>query len=387
MYDVSCQGFRQRLKKLNFPNSELLVALRKDLLASPDKNNEISSVNSSSITSRDFASSRSSGYDLPDVAKLKQSILGYQNQLQLLSADLASEELKNKVLDDCIVKYRSGHKSDHFQLKENDIAARISQLEAKIVNNVNQYNINTSRLTEKQMLLDELRTRNLKIIEQSQQITKNSTPKSSTDNFLQMYKEKLEGMVIQSNDPKDESAVKQDLAAIAKIIETQKLIILHQPDNQLSQKDFVRAKVDEFQEKINKTVELLRVNALEDIFTEAERLQSDNNSLFQTIFETNEQKKKLQDEVNALEVKLDEREAKFGDIPVNYQDEKMYSEVYKEIDDIFNMLGCSWDVSPDEKARCTSVNAMFALSSIETSLNAICEELKKKPAPSKNKND
>ncbi|EAY22017.1 hypothetical protein TVAG_456520 [Trichomonas vaginalis G3] len=380
-YDTSPEDFKQRLKRLDFPSNEIILNMRRDLLASINKNNE-NKQSSIHFSSREVSSSRSIITESTDLDRLQRTIKGLQNQLQLYSADLSSEETKYKYLDDCIINLRSGSGNDKLILKENELISKISQIEMKLANNLKQYNENTARLAAKQLQLEEIKAKKLKIQEQSQQVSKYATPKSSTDNFIQMYKEKSEGLHIGSIDSKDEKMVKQELENLSKIIDMKRAIIRRQSDNQANQNETIQNSINVYQDKLNKAIEFLHVKSFDEIFAEAEKLEQENNTLFSSIFETNEKKKKLQEEANSLETQLEALEEKQDQqqSQINYEDEKMYSEVFKELEDIFNMLGCSWDVSPDEKARVTQYNAIFALNSIETSISNFLDEVKKKPA-------
>ena len=425
------QELRNKLRMMKFPQDEILNTVRKQQRAIHKQkqanetiHNELNEYKMQIDSYEQTKAAHDSSDELNHLKSLEKTLT---NKLSVLSADYAAEEQKRKALEEEVSKARSKAGGIFAQTRENEeIQGKIRTMENRLDKSLVRYNQNLTKLAEKRAQLDELRKDRFSFREVVQKAKAQCEDlnnqiqekiKLSNDYYSRRDECKMDIVELKAKEEADIQNYERDMDRITQTIERQRIAaerphekqasvptIISQGGSSTETNDEIQRQTDEYQNKINKTLELLQMKSIEELFAEAERLERENFSLFNFVVEHGANRTKLQDEIDCLELQHDklvaqnqanddeqavelaglteeinEAQAELDKIETEKtQHEQEFSEVYKEIDELFNLLGCSWDASPDEKATVTPSNAMFALTSIETAINAIMEEVGKK---------
>ena len=425
------QELRNKLRMMKFPQDEILNTVRKQQRtihkqkqANETIHNEIDEYKKQIDTYQTVKSIHDSSEELNHLKTLEKSL---QNKLSVLSADYNAEEQKRKALEDEVSKARSKAGGMFAQSRENEeIQGKIRTMENRLDKSLVRYNQNLTKLAEKRAQLDELRKERFTFREviqkaktQSQELdeTIQNEIKQSNEYYSQRDGLKMDIAELKATEEADIQNYEKEMDRITQTIERQRIAaerphekqasvptIISQGGSSTETNDEITRQTDEYQSKINRTLELLQMKSIEELFAEAEKLERENFSLFNFVVEHGATRTKLQDEIDCLELQHDkliaqnqanddEKAAELQQLTEDIQDtqaeldelekqkqqhEQEFSEIYKEIDDLYNLLGCSWDSSPDEKATVTPANAMFALTNIETAINTIMDEVGRK---------
>jgi hypothetical protein len=148
---------------------------------------------------------------------------------------------------------------------------------------------------------------------------------------------------------------------------------------------------DQYNATIVRTLELCGMTGVPELFSEAEKLERENFSLYNYVVEHGARQTRLQEEIDGLElqhrslvlqtnandeeqsVALEELTTAIQQVDADLttaRDEKAardveFASVYTEVEAVFNLLACDWTDAPDGKTTVTPLNAMFCLSAIE----------------------
>ena len=425
------QELRNKLRMMKFPPDEILNtfrkqqrAIHKQRQANETIHNEIDEYRAQIDSYETTKSIHDSSEELNHLKSLEKSLT---NKLGVLSADYAAEEQKRKALEEEVSKARSKVGGLYQQTRENEeIQGKIRTMENRLDKSLVRYNQNLTKLAEKRAQLDELRKDRFtyrevlkKAQDQATQLddTIQNEIKASNEYYSQRDGLKMEIAELKANEEADIQNYEREMDRITQTIERQRIAaerphekqtsvptIISQGGSSTETNDEIQRQTDEYQAKINKTLELLQMKSIDELFAEAEKLERENFSLFNFVVEHGATRSKLQDEIDCLELQHDkliaqnqanddEKAMELQQLTEDIKDaqneldelekqkqqnEQEFNEVYKEIDDLYNLLGCSWDSSPDEKATVTPANAMFALTNIETAINQIMDEVGKK---------
>jgi uncharacterized coiled-coil DUF342 family protein len=149
------------------------------------------------------------------------------------------------------------------------------------------------------------------------------------------------------------------------------------------------------------TLDLLHFTDVDDLIAHARELERENFSLYNFVVENGVIRTELQEELESLREKkaeLDdmcnltesEQSARLSELTEKLNatsgelaagktrlesEQKEFQEIYTKLEDLFNLLGCSWEGSPDMKEVISDLNTMWCLGLIENSLTGIMKEV------------
>lgn len=399
--------FRAKVKAMGRPQSEALSQIKKEQRAK-SRIREKDPFMAYRPKNDEFGDISKLNNDMDELSRLKQLERNLTNKLQILSNEFASEDQKRKALEDSLSKAKTRVGASYTQTRESEqLVSQIKDMEAKLQKSTIKYNQNLVILAEKREQLDNLRKASPPIQDEKQ--SQPSSPqktshenKRSYDEQKEAIQDEIDQLKISNKEAADFYAEKMD--ELQKTVEEGMEIQSKQSTNQKPdhRTDNLSAQTEMYRDRINKTLKLLNMKSIEEIIAEADRLERENCSLYNFVLEHSANKKKLLEEVEALEAQQEKiikqegeseeiEEANAGLKEINEQiaeatkeyeeikkqcdeEEAKYSDIYKEIDELFNLLGCSWDGSPDEMSTVTPLNAMFALTSIESSIQNLTDD-------------
>ncbi|EAY21796.1 hypothetical protein TVAG_238220 [Trichomonas vaginalis G3] len=340
--------------------------------------------------------------EMDELSRLKQLERNLTNKLQILTNEFTTEDQKRKALEDNLSKTRTKIGTNYTQTRESEqLINQIKAMESRLEKSTIKYNQNLVILAEKREQLDILRKANMAPY-QTDKKQPNSPQKTSHENnrTLAQQKEDIQAEIDKLNSNNKE-VTEEYSKKIDELTEEANSELESQSKQQKNQKvdhktDNLTAQTEEYQDRISQTLKLLNLKSVDEVIAEADRLERENCSLYNFVIEHSQNRKKLQEEVEALELQqakilsqegenkeieiansdLNEINQQISDAQKEYDElkkqcdaeEAKYSDIYKEIDELFNMLGCSWDGSPDDLSTVTPSNAMFALTCIENAI-------------------
>lgn len=425
------QELRNKLRMMKFPQDEILNTVRKQQKAISKQKQANETVKSAIVEyEAQIASIDKSNIDHDtneELNHLKALEKNLTNKLGVLSADFAAEDQKRRSLEEEVSKARSKVGGMFAQTREHEeMQARVRTMENRLDKALVRYNQDLYKLAEKRSQLDELRKDRFIFRE----VIKNATMEEkalgehmskliaeSNDAYSERDRMKMELNDLKASEKADLDNFDKEMERLNQTIEGQRIASNRPHDPQQSvpsissqvgssseMPDEITKMTDEYNARISETLNKLNMKSSAELFEEAEKLERENFSLFSFVVEHGANRTKLQEEIDALEMQYNAlveqhrstEESQAADLAIlteeinDYQSrldeiesqrqasEAEFQEVYKEVEDLFNMLGCSWDDAPDEKTVVTSVNAMFCLTSIETAIAAIMDEVGQK---------
>lgn len=425
------QELRNKLRMMKFPQDEILNTVRKQQKAISKQKQANETVKSAIVEyEAQIASIDKSNIDHDtneELNHLKALEKNLTNKLGVLSADFAAEDQKRRSLEEEVSKARSKVGGMFAQTREHEeMQARVRTMENRLDKALVRYNQDLYKLAEKRSQLDELRKDRFIFRE----VIKNATMEEkalgehmskliaeSNDAYSERDRMKMELNDLRASEKADLDNFDKEMERLNQTIEGQRIASNRPHDPQQSvpsissqvgssseMPDEITKMTDEYNARISETLNKLNMKSSAELFEEAEKLERENFSLFSFVVEHGANRTKLQEEIDALEMQYNAlveqhrstEESQAADLAIlteeinDYQSrldeiesqrqasEAEFQEVYKEVEDLFNMLGCSWDDAPDEKTVVTSVNAMFCLTSIETAIAAIMDEVGQK---------
>jgi hypothetical protein len=282
-----------------------------------------------------------------------------------------------------------------------------------------RYNRNLGQLVELRAHIDELRkdrgnfrdvmttaaTARTKKDEQMAQLIS-----ESNEAYAVRDSKKMKLVQLQTVEKADVAAFEEKLSVLNETIQAQKLTqsrtidqrptdqqIDSQIGSQTDQQEEMTMLTEQYNATITRTLELCGMASLPELFGEAEKLERENFSLYNYVVEHASRQTRLQEEIDGLELqhealvaqttasdedqsamleRLTDEIQKVDQELVGLQEQKAandteFASVYTEVEAIFNLLGCSWDDTPDGKTVVTPLNSMYCLSAIEGELVAM----------------
>jgi len=422
------QELRNKLRMMKFPQDEILNAVRKQQRAihkqkqsNETLRNEITEYEAQIAAIDQSLSAHDTSEDLN---RLKTQEKNLSNKLGVLSADFSAQDQKRRVLEDEVSKARSKAGGIFAQSHENEeIQARIRTMENRLDKALVRYNQNLTKLSEKRAQIDELRKDRFtfrEVIRNAENERKKLDKEmadlitESNEAYSERDRMKMELVALKTTEKEDLMNYEKEMERLNQTIEGQRMAsnrphdqqqsvpsISSQVGNSNDAPDELNKYTEEYQGKINKTLELLQMKTVDQLFSEAEKLERENFSLFNFVVEHGATRTKLQEEILSLENQRDailskshaneieqsaeltqlteeisEYQKQLEEIEVEkVKSETEFSAIYSEIEELFNLLGCSWTESPDEKSTVTPTNALFALTQIETTITQIMTDV------------
>jgi chromosome segregation ATPase len=276
-----------------------------------------------------------------------------------------------------------------------------------------RYNANLGRLSELRAQIDELRKDRMNFREVVRRATSTREEKEkkiasliseSNSAYSERDRRKMELVRLRAAEKSDVQAYETRLGLLNEEIDNQR-VAQNRPVGQPSAdagSDSNAGPQSERQEELTqlaiqyetakeKTLQLCGITSVEELFAQAEALERKNFSLYSYVVEHGAQRTKLQEQIDVLDFQLnalqsqlegtegqqsvtlvkltkdiEEVDAELTAIQQQKTDSEVkFTSMYASISEIFNLLGCKWDDSPDGKSTVTPANSMFCLSSIE----------------------
>lgn len=352
-----------------------------------------------------------------ELQKLQTYKKNLSNKLSILSADLAAEEQKRKKLEEDVSKANSKAGGLFQQSKENEeLQAKLRTIENRLDKALVRYNNNLTKLSGLRSQIDELRKdrftfreviRNTENDRQKKDQEIGNLISNSNDAYSRRDRLKMDLVQLKQAEAEDIKNFEEEYTRLSQQIEGQRITqnrprdqqqtvpsLSSQIGSQSDQQEEITALTEQYNSTIQRTLDLLEFKEVQELFDEADNLERENFSLFNFVVENGAKRSKLQEEIEGLDLQHDsllaqvevndaeqkeELDRVTSNIKVVNSDltsakeekektEAEFTSVYTEIENLFNNLECNWDESPDGKSSITPQNAMFCLSSIESAI-------------------
>ncbi|KAH0792874.1 Coiled-coil domain-containing protein [Histomonas meleagridis] len=341
-----------------------------------------------------------------------------ENKLSILSADFAAEEQKRKRLEEEVSKARSklGGLYSHAQELENR-QTRLHIMENRLDQVLSMYNKNLIKLGEMRDQIDQYRKdRNTfrsiikkeKLADELNAQRINQLIYESNEAYSQRDQLKMDLAQLRNAEKEDEQQYEIEISRYNSQIEAQKITNNHPraAKQQVSslytsscsvseQQEETTSAIDQYQHTIKEILDLIQVKDADELIQKAEKLESENFSLYNYVVETEANRAKLQEELDSLKLrkkeleeqltmseeqqknKIEELTDEINNLSLNLKNIKesnkdkkqSFKKICKKTEEIFQTLNCSWDNSPDENSKITNANIEFVLTSIERALS------------------
>jgi DNA repair exonuclease SbcCD ATPase subunit len=420
------QELRNKLRMMNFPPGEILNTVRrqqraihKQKLANETLRTEIQEYETQNAEMKRMVEAHDSNKELQELQIWNKT---YANKIAVLAADVAAEKNKQKKLSEDVSKAHSHSGGLFTQLRQNeDLQARVRTMENRLDKAFLRYNRSLKKLEALRDEIDEYRKdrRNFRDTVKSagqtraQKDQEMATLISDSNNaYSERDRRKMDLVRLKAAERTDVKAFEEKLELLNRTIEAQKVAAGHQVGGhpseavldsglaaQSDQQDDLTAISDQLHNTTQAILEMCHVKDVQELFSEAEKLERQNYSLYKYVVENGAVRSQLQEEIDGLELQrqaliaqtqLDDGEqskilekltAEIQKVAAELQEiqtekasnEIEFESVYTEIGNIFNVLGCSWENAPDGKTTATPSNSLFCLSQIES---AIAEMMK-----------
>lgn len=415
------QELRNKLRMMKFPQDEILNTVRRQQRAIHKQKQANDTIRQEIIeyeTEIGNVEHRIQVYKTDEELQRLQNLQkNLTNKLNILNSDLLAEEQKRKKLEDEVSKANSKAGGFFQQSRENEeLQARLRTMENRLDKALVRYNNGLTKLADLRNRIDELRKDRFtfqNVIRTAEKDLENKDQdmqrliSESNAAYTERDRKKMDLVQIKSAEKEDIQTYEQDIQRINQTIEGQRISQAHPHDQQTTvpsinsqigsqtdqQEELVQL-TDQYQATIQKTLDQLGMKDVQELFSEADKIERENFSLYTFVVEHGSKKTKLQEEIDALELQhesimaqvekgdadqsdrlaemtqtISETESELHQIEsAREKEDQEFQEVYNEIESLFNSLGCSWNESPDEKANVTPANAMFCLSAIEATL-------------------
>ena len=322
------------------------------------------------------------------------------NKLAQLTQEYQAEERKRRKLEEAVMKARTKANGAFQRTQENDdLHSKLDTMRAKLDSVQQKYRGNLETLAEMRAHLDVLRRDRYEV-----------APDSTTSSVVSQ--EEIEEQEHERGEDKP-TGPRLTAEARAELEEYQRELDKHMVRGQRPQSSLISTgrgddglvvqRTDRHLMMIQSILDRLSLPDLPSLFSKAENLERENKEYYKYITENDEAKRALEEEIAQLEKQyrelmteresneeeqrseLDKLNAEIADVQSQlaeietqkHKDEVEFSEVYSEIEQLFNALECSWDDSPDEMTNVTTQNVMFALSTIESTVAEIMSDVAK----------
>lgn len=416
------QELRNKLRMLKFSQEDKFLNLVRKQQRSIAKQRQANETLRNEIAQYEFQISRIE--QLTNQYKNNEELLhlnslqkNYTNKLSVLSADFAAEDQKRKRLEEEVSKARSAAGGVFAQARENEALLKdLHTMENRLDKALMRYNSSLTKLAAMRSQIDEIRKdrntfravirkayndRQLKDDEMNRLITNSNQAYADRDRLM------MELVQLKSAEKEDVQAFQAELTRCEQRIENQ-IITQNHPRNQAQPipsrdsqigstsdgQDELVALTDQLTTTTSQTLDNLGFKDVDELIKEAQRLESENFSLYKFVVENAAIRTELQDQLDQLyatekelldqsEMTEEQLNEKLQEITTDINttsnelqelkqqhqtDLAEFNEIYEKLQDLFNTLGCSWDNSPDEKEQITQTNSMFVMTTIEKTL-------------------
>jgi predicted nucleic acid-binding Zn-ribbon protein len=336
------------------------------------------------------------------------------NRLSVLKADFQAEKNKGDKLRDEVSHADSKSGGLFKQSRENDdLQARLRTMENRLDKAFVRYNESLGRLSELRAQIDELRKDRMnfrEVVRRAQATCEEKERKigalisESNSAYSERDRRKMELVHLRASEKSNLQAYETRLGLLNEEIENQTMAQnrpVGQPaadqvsdsgtGAQSEQQEELTQPALQYEAARDTTLQHCAITTVDELFAQAEALECPNFSLYSYVVEHAAQRTKLQEERDVLDfqrrelqkqlqgtegqqstalLKLTTDIEKVDEELTAIQQQKTDGEVkfaaiYSSVGEIFDLLACKWDESPEGKSTMTSANSMFCLSSIE----------------------
>lgn len=360
----------------------------------------------------------------PHLQMLSQAKKQYSDKLSLITNDYTAENQKKQKLQDSVSLVQSKHVGmNSLSKKREQLHEDLSKMQNRLQNVIVQYNKNLKTLENQRQHLDDLRQdksnfRHVlkKVIEEKEttnekvakHISESNEAYSDRDAF-RLYLSSLE-----ASEKTDQEMFMQEMSRLQQTIDTKKMTHCrtasqeeYVPSVSSSRtansdqiaNDELQKQIDEAQSQLNDIFCRVNFKTVSDILNYSHKLDQDNFSLYKFVVdhgahstELDEELTSLQEEiqkkqkeidseekikaeeVSALSIKIEKAKTKIK----TEQNEREHEEsccvkLFKDLNILYEILGLSWDDTPDESKEITFGNSNFILSSIDRELTNLVD--------------
>lgn len=412
------QELRNKLRMMKFPQDDILNivrrqqrAIHKQKQANETIRNEITMYEEEIMSFEKADKEYKSSEDRLNLETKKKNL---SNKLGILQADFKAEDDKRKRLEEEVSRARFKCGGLYAQTKENEgIQNRLHNMENRLDQAFNRYNKHLRKLESLRLEIDELRKQRFAFVQIYSQTIQDEKAKDeqissliSASNDAYQMRDNLKNEIIELKNTEKQHRIKfeQEINRYTQMIEGQAVLARHPRNEQIpipsissqsgssaDQQEELQKETEKMTQLVDQTLKNTGTGTIEELFEKFSALESENYSLFSFVVEHGAEKTRLMEEIQDLEAKnhklnmetqiieseqnlklqeltatMEDTERQLEESKATWESNKERMEyLYKEIETLFNELGCSWDNSPDEKNYVTSVNALFCLSQIE----------------------
>jgi chromosome segregation ATPase len=415
------QELRNKLRMMKFPQDDILNTVRrqqraihKQRQANDTIRNEIEQYEAQIQALSLLKEQHKADHGLEVLQATKKTL---SNKLSILSADYQAEEAKRHRLEEAVSRANSKAGGLFQQSRENqEMQRQVRTTENRLDKALVRYSKNLTTLADLRSQLDELRKDRANF----RQVMKGASQtgehkdqeiaaliRTSNAAYSERDRKKMDLVRLKGAEETDRKVYDDKIQRLTQTIAGQKIAQtrqVNQPVQQASmdgaagqaadQQEELTRLTEEYNDTIQRTLSLLQLKDVPELFSEADRLERENFSLFNYVVEHGAQRTRLQEEIDGLDMQrqtllaqadfTDQEQStelakitqKIGEVDSELtciQDQQTknataFTSVYAEIETLFNMLECKWDQSPDGNTSITAANAMFCLSLIEVSI-------------------
>jgi len=413
---------RNKLRMMKFPQDEIINLVRR-------QHRTISKQRSANDTLKQEISQYQetiSNYD-KDIIEYQsdEKILGLEsqkkvlmNKLGILQADFKAELDKKSILEEEVSRARSKFGSQGYQRPVSATPTNSRQIiENKLNLALNKYNGNLVVLDKLRNEIDELRKQKLSYYDLRNKMDEEEKQRNNTisqlisesnESYSDRDRIRMELARLKSAEKEDEHISGAEVKRLKQQINGNDLLYnqnrstpqpiasgFSQSENGLDSQETLQQEIDAVSNQISEILSTTGYSSVTELTECFKVLEAENFSLFNIVIENNNQisslremdiaahnkmeslKREHEEVSNVHSIKIhdinrdiEEKQEQIASIEnILNQRVSNIENINTELTALFNILGCSWEGSPDEKPFATQNNAHFVMSSIEDGIN------------------
>jgi hypothetical protein len=339
-----------------------------------------------------------------------------------MQADFSVENMKRQRIEEEVSRAHSRVGGIFQQSREHDqVVSHLETMENRLDKVILRYNNNLTKLSALRSQMDEFRKGRATFRDVIRRAKTDRTCKEgaiarlieeSNDAYSQRDTIKMRLAEVRNAEKESIEEYEERLQILIGCIETSRITKGHHwsPQSPMLPTDSmigsssdnledVMVRMEALQTAITRTLDLVQIRDIDELFGEADRLEQENFSLYNFVVDAGAINAELQDELEALGRRRDElgeiaalsdeeqcqrlqkltrqitqTQAEFDTAKVAYDQEvDEFQQIYPRLERLFNAVGCSWDGAPDGKETVTQVNVIFVLSQVELKIAEVME--------------
>jgi chromosome segregation ATPase len=421
------QELRNKLRMMKLPHDDVLHtvrgqqrAIRKQRLANETLRREITEYESQiDALSREVDQHKAS----EELQRLQGAQKNLANRVSVMAADLAAEESRRRRLEEEVSRANSDSGGLFTQSRADaDLQARRATTENRLDRALVRYNGSLAALAGLRSQIDELRKdrANFRAVMHRHAAAGEAKDREiarliseSNDAYATRDSVKMRLALLREAEKGDVTEHTKRVQILDETIENQKSSksvpagdrpAVASSDSQIGAQsdrpEELTLLTEQYATLTQRTLELCDIGSVQELFAQAEALERENFSLLRYAMEHGAKRTRLQEELDRLEEyqatlaadtaarerdemnALAEMDAEMQRVDSDLTalsaeqeaTDQQFTAIYREIEEMFRSLECSWDDCPDGKQLVTRANSMFCLSQIEA---AVAETIQK----------